>query len=154
MSETTHERSATRSSEGHVAIAPAPQPARAAARARRLGRIFQRPAQTMHELSVAQGILDLVQHYVPEGQAPDVRAVTVRVGALSGIVADSLEFCFSAIVAGTSQRLNARRWTVLLQEAQSMSAAARSSARERKGGRARWIVRFIPSCILRCCGRK
>ena len=55
----------------------------------------------MHELSVAQGILDLVQHYVPEGQAPDVRAVTVRVGALSGIVADSLEFCFSAIVAGT-----------------------------------------------------
>jgi hydrogenase nickel incorporation protein HypA/HybF len=55
----------------------------------------------MHELSVAQGILDLVQHHVPEDQARDVREVTVRIGALSGIVADSLEFCFSAIVAGT-----------------------------------------------------
>jgi hydrogenase nickel incorporation protein HypA/HybF len=55
----------------------------------------------MHELGVAQGILDLVQNHVPAGQAAHVRAVTVRVGALSGIVADSLEFCFSAIVAGT-----------------------------------------------------
>lgn len=55
----------------------------------------------MHELSVAQGILDLVQDYVPADQAADVRAVTVRLGALSGLVADSLEFCFSAIVAGT-----------------------------------------------------
>ena len=55
----------------------------------------------MHELSVAQGILELVQHHVPEAQARAVRAVTVRLGALSGIVADSLEFCFSAIVAGT-----------------------------------------------------
>jgi hydrogenase nickel incorporation protein HypA/HybF len=55
----------------------------------------------MHELSVAQGILDLVQHHVPEEQARDVREVTVRLGALSGIVAESLEFCFSAIVAGT-----------------------------------------------------
>lgn len=55
----------------------------------------------MHELSVAQGILDLVQQHVPQGQAASVRAVTVRLGALSGVVAESLEFCFSAIVAGT-----------------------------------------------------
>jgi hydrogenase nickel incorporation protein HypA/HybF len=55
----------------------------------------------MHELSVAQGILDLVHQHVPEAQAGDVRAVTVKIGALSGIVVDSLEFCFSAIVAGT-----------------------------------------------------
>lgn len=55
----------------------------------------------MHELSVAHGILELVQHHVPEDQAADVRAVTVRLGALSGIVADSLDFCFGAIVSGT-----------------------------------------------------
>ncbi len=55
----------------------------------------------MHELSVAQGILDLVRQHVPEDQGPDVRAVTVRIGALSGVVADSLEFCFEAVVAGT-----------------------------------------------------
>ena len=55
----------------------------------------------MHELSVAQGILDLVQQHVPQDQAGAVRHVTVRLGALSGVVADSLDFCFSAIVAGT-----------------------------------------------------
>lgn len=55
----------------------------------------------MHELSVAQGILDLVQQHVPQDQARAVRHVTVRLGALSGVVADSLDFCFSAIVAGT-----------------------------------------------------
>jgi len=55
----------------------------------------------MHELSVAQGILDLVRQHVPDSQAGQVRAVSVRVGALSGVVADSLDFCFGAIVAGT-----------------------------------------------------
>jgi hydrogenase nickel incorporation protein HypA/HybF len=55
----------------------------------------------MHELGVAQGILDLVRHHVPEHQAGAVRAVTVRLGRLSGVVADSLDFCFGAIVAGT-----------------------------------------------------
>lgn len=55
----------------------------------------------MHELSVAQGILDLVRRHVPERQAGAVRAVSVRLGSLSGVVADSLDFCFGAIVAGT-----------------------------------------------------
>jgi hydrogenase nickel incorporation protein HypA/HybF len=55
----------------------------------------------MHELSVAQGILDLVRRHVPGDQAGAVRAVTVRLGRLSGVVADSLDFCFGAIVAGT-----------------------------------------------------
>ena len=56
----------------------------------------------MHELSVAQEILALVQRHVPEAQAPLVRAVHVRVGELSGVVPESLEFCFSAVVAGTT----------------------------------------------------
>jgi hydrogenase nickel incorporation protein HypA/HybF len=55
----------------------------------------------MHELGLAQGILDIVSEHVPEGRAGDVRAVRVRVGALAGVVVDSLEFCFGAIVAGT-----------------------------------------------------
>jgi hydrogenase nickel incorporation protein HypA/HybF len=55
----------------------------------------------MHELALAQGILDIVQQYVPERQARDIRKVRVRVGALAGVVADSLDFCFSAVVAGT-----------------------------------------------------
>lgn len=53
----------------------------------------------MHELSVAHGILDIVRQYVPPAQAREVTAVRVRIGRLSGIVADSLAFCFGAIVA-------------------------------------------------------
>jgi len=55
----------------------------------------------MHELSVAQSVLDIVaQHVLPE-QALRVRAVRVAVGELAGVLPDSLAFCFDAIVAGT-----------------------------------------------------
>ena len=50
----------------------------------------------MHELGVAQEILDIVRRYVPDTEAARVRDVRVRVGELAGVVADSLEFCFSA----------------------------------------------------------
>jgi len=55
----------------------------------------------MHELSIAQGILEIVQQYVPESQAAGVRSVKVRIGPLSGVVPESLDFSFGAIVAGT-----------------------------------------------------
>jgi hydrogenase nickel incorporation protein HypA/HybF len=55
----------------------------------------------MHELSIAENILDLVKDHV---QPPDYRLVSsvkVRIGALAGVVPDSLEFCFSAITSET-----------------------------------------------------
>ncbi len=55
----------------------------------------------MHELALAQNILNIVEQYVPAARAPDVRAVRVRVGNLAGVVPDSLDFCFGAIVGGT-----------------------------------------------------
>ena len=55
----------------------------------------------MHELSIASGILDLVRQHVPEGRLGDVRAVLVKVGRLSGVVADSLVFSFEALVLDT-----------------------------------------------------
>ncbi|HXF99141.1 MAG TPA: hydrogenase maturation nickel metallochaperone HypA [Bacteroidota bacterium] len=55
----------------------------------------------MHELSLASGILDIVQEYVPRDRRSAVRGVRVRVGSLSGVVPESLEFSFAAIVAGT-----------------------------------------------------
>jgi len=58
----------------------------------------------MHELAIAQSIFEIVGSAVPAEQAGDVRAVRVRVGRLSGVVADSLEFCFSVIVADTPLR--------------------------------------------------
>ena len=55
----------------------------------------------MHELGIAQEILALVRRHVPDVQAGLVRDVRVRVGDLAGVVSESLEFCFSAVVADT-----------------------------------------------------
>lgn len=55
----------------------------------------------MHELAIAQSLLDIVRDHVPDGQASLVRRVTVRVGPLAGVVPDSLAFCFEAIIRET-----------------------------------------------------
>jgi hydrogenase nickel incorporation protein HypA/HybF len=53
----------------------------------------------MHELSIAQSILDIIREQVPENQ--HVKSVKVRIGEMSGVVPDSLEFCFTSITADT-----------------------------------------------------
>jgi hydrogenase nickel incorporation protein HypA/HybF len=58
----------------------------------------------MHELGLAWNILEIVGQAVPSGRAGDVRDVRVRVGESAGVVADSLAFCFDAIVIGTPWR--------------------------------------------------
>jgi hydrogenase nickel incorporation protein HypA/HybF len=55
----------------------------------------------MHELSLAQNIVDIVHQYVPSDQTGAVKSVKLKLGDLSGVVSDSLEFCFSAIIADT-----------------------------------------------------
>lgn len=55
----------------------------------------------MHELSVAQGIVDIIRQHVPEAELPDVRTIRLRIGAVAGIVQDSLEFSFGVITAET-----------------------------------------------------
>jgi hydrogenase nickel incorporation protein HypA/HybF len=55
----------------------------------------------MHELSVAQSIVDIVRQHVPEPDLPNVRVVQLKIGASAGIVQDSLEFSFGVITADT-----------------------------------------------------
>jgi hydrogenase nickel incorporation protein HypA/HybF len=55
----------------------------------------------VHELSIAQGILDIVYQNLPKDREVTVRSVRLRIGAIGGVVTDSLEFCFSAITQGT-----------------------------------------------------
>lgn len=55
----------------------------------------------MHELSIAQNIVDIIQENVKEENLRGVKSVKVQVGELSTVVPDSLEFCFSAIVSET-----------------------------------------------------
>jgi hydrogenase nickel incorporation protein HypA/HybF len=55
----------------------------------------------VHELSIAQSILDIVRQHVPTSDLSQVRTVRVIVGEGAGVVADSLSFSFEAIVAET-----------------------------------------------------
>ena len=58
----------------------------------------------MHEMSIAQSLLDIVRQHVEEDELQRVRELKVRVGEFAGVVPDSLEFCFQAMVAETSLR--------------------------------------------------
>jgi hydrogenase nickel incorporation protein HypA/HybF len=55
----------------------------------------------LHELSFAENIVEIVRQSVPADELEDVRIVRLKIGALSGIVPDSLDFCFSAIITQT-----------------------------------------------------
>jgi hydrogenase nickel incorporation protein HypA/HybF len=55
----------------------------------------------VHELSLAQSIVEIVQNTARENGGGRVVTVGLRVGDLSGVVVDSLSFCFSAITSGT-----------------------------------------------------
>ena len=53
----------------------------------------------MHELAITEGVVDAVT-----GRLPGARITCVRleIGALSGVVADSVRFCFDLVTEGTS----------------------------------------------------
>jgi hydrogenase nickel incorporation protein HypA/HybF len=53
----------------------------------------------MHELAITQSVVDLVAERTTGRR---VVAVRVRVGTLSGVVPDSLAFCFDLATAGTA----------------------------------------------------
>jgi len=55
----------------------------------------------MHELSLAQNIIETIKQNVTAEELIKVREVIVEVGAFSGVVADSLKFSFEAITSGT-----------------------------------------------------
>jgi len=52
-------------------------------------------------MSIAQNIVEIIHQHVPGAELPAVRAVRLKVGALSGVVPDSLEFSFSVMIAET-----------------------------------------------------
>lgn len=53
----------------------------------------------MHELSITQSVVDAVAERM--GTAP-IRRVRLSVGRLSGVVPDSVQFCFELVTAGTT----------------------------------------------------
>src|SRR5688572_1755005 len=55
----------------------------------------------MHELSIAHSLVRMADDAAARAGAGAVRAVRVRVGALSGVAREALEFCFDVAAAGT-----------------------------------------------------
>ncbi len=55
----------------------------------------------MHELSIAQSIFETVLQEKEKSRLPAIEKIGLRIGAMSGILADSLEFSFDAIKIDT-----------------------------------------------------
>jgi hydrogenase nickel incorporation protein HypA/HybF len=52
----------------------------------------------VHELAIAEGVVDTVTERLP---GATVTCVRLEIGALSGVVADSIRFCFDLATEGT-----------------------------------------------------
>jgi hydrogenase nickel incorporation protein HypA/HybF len=56
----------------------------------------------MHELSIAQSIVDVVRQHLPIDERRPVKYVTLRLGDFTGIAPASLEYCFEMASEGTA----------------------------------------------------
>jgi hydrogenase nickel incorporation protein HypA/HybF len=62
----------------------------------------------MHEMSIAQSILEVVQQYTKgndlakDSNAPRVKSVHLKIGEMAGVVPESLRFCFEVASEGTA----------------------------------------------------
>jgi hydrogenase nickel incorporation protein HypA/HybF len=53
----------------------------------------------MHELAITEGVLEAVTSRMPDAR---ITCVRLEIGALSGVVADSVRFCFDLVTEGTN----------------------------------------------------
>lgn len=55
----------------------------------------------MHELSIANSMVKLATKTAQANNINKIKTIHVRLGVLSGVVKESLEFCFDVVTAGT-----------------------------------------------------
>ncbi|MCX8009736.1 MAG: hydrogenase maturation nickel metallochaperone HypA [Ignavibacteria bacterium] len=55
----------------------------------------------MHELSIAQEIINIIEQYVSDEDSDASKSVKIKIGKLSNILPDSLTFCYDALIKGT-----------------------------------------------------
>ena len=55
----------------------------------------------MHELSIAYSLVEIANESAVQAGATRVRAVHLRLGALSGVLREALEFCYEIATADT-----------------------------------------------------
>lgn len=56
----------------------------------------------MHEMAIAQGILDIVIDAAEQNGGGKIRRIKLLVGEMTGVEPDALTFCFEALAAGTA----------------------------------------------------
>lgn len=55
----------------------------------------------MHEMSIAQGILDIALDYAERNNAHEISAISILLGEMSGVETEALSFCFETLIQGT-----------------------------------------------------
>ena len=55
----------------------------------------------MHEMAIAEGILDITLNYAERENAGRVERIGLLVGEMAGVEEESLKFCFSSLTRGT-----------------------------------------------------
>lgn len=55
----------------------------------------------MHELSLAESVLQVIEDSARANEFSRVKTVWLEIGALAGVEAEALRFCFDAVVKGT-----------------------------------------------------
>ena len=55
----------------------------------------------MHEMSIAQSLLDVIKEEMRKNNATVLKSALVHIGQLSAIVPESLSFCFEVMTSGT-----------------------------------------------------
>jgi len=94
----------------------------------------------MHETSIALAVVDQIEQRARQDGRTSVRAVTLRVGELAGVVPDALEFCFAQACTGTVA--HGARLSVEAVEARACCSACSG----------RWSVGMPPDLCCPVCG--
>jgi hydrogenase nickel incorporation protein HypA/HybF len=56
--------------------------------------------RAMHEMSLAEGMLQLVEEAARREKAQRVKTIVLEIGQLASVETSALEFCFAAVAAG------------------------------------------------------
>lgn len=99
----------------------------------------------MHEMALAQSIVEIVAERAAESAAEHVRVVRLRIGALSHVDPRALEFGFEVVAKGTAaegavlaiERPGGTAWCIECSE--SVSVSAHGQACPRCGGH-QWML--------------
>ena len=79
----------------------------------------------MHELAIAQSIVEAVEAKASECNAAHVKTVRLKIGEASGVVTDSLTFCFEMLVSLDPTLAGAQLLIVLVQPAKPGGSGSR-----------------------------